>query len=132
MNKIEIEQKGENEFWIGGNKILLSGQNTIHVKVVGEQTDELAHLEKELHLRQFKLVEGKINFLIDVNRSGKNSPKARLTWNELSQHDKTNKVAVFGQNPVARLIASFVIGFSTRNNQRFFTTEEEARAWLAE
>lgn len=132
MKNIEIERKNENEYWIGENRTVLSCKNIIYVTAVGEQTEEVASLTKELHLKLFNLVEGEINFLIDVNRCGKNSYQARLIWNELGEKDKTNKVAVFGLNPVARLIASFVIGFSSKKNQRFFTTEEEARAWIAE
>lgn len=132
MKMIEIERKNENEYWIGENRTVLCCKNIIHVTAVGEQTEEMASLTKELHLKLFNLVDGEINFLIDVNRCGKNSRQARLTWNELSENDKTNKVAVFGLNPVARLIASFVIGFSSKKNQLFFATEEEARAWIAE
>jgi hypothetical protein len=132
MKKMEIERKNENEYWIGENRTVLCCKNIIHVTTVGEQTEEIASLTKELHLKLFDLVEGKINFLIDVNRCGKNSHQARLAWNELSEKDKTNKVAVFGLNPVARLLASFVFGFSSKKNQRFFSTEEEARAWIAE
>ena len=132
MKNIEIERRNENEYWIGKNRTLLCSKNIIYVTAVGEQTEEMASLTKELHLKLFDLVEGKINFLIDVNRCGKNSHQARVTWNELSEKDKTNKVAIFRLNPVARLMASFIIGFPSKKNQLFFATEEEARAWIAE
>lgn len=124
MKNTEIERKNENEYLIGGNRTVLS-ENIIHVIAVGEQTEEMASLIKELHLKLFNLVEGEINFLIDVNRCGKNSHQARLVWNELSENDKTNKVAVFGLNPVARVIASFVIGFSSKKTNVFLLQKKK-------
>jgi len=131
MKTIEIIQKSENEYLIGMNKMNLTSNNTIHVTAIGEQTEEIATLTKQLHFNRFILVKGKVNYLIDVNRCGKNSPLARETWNELSKHDKTYKVAIFGLHPVAKVIASFVMGFYNKDNQKFFTTEEEAKAWLS-
>jgi hypothetical protein len=131
-NHIEITQVSDKEFWVGENKTILNDNNIIYITVVGEQTDEMALAQKELNHKLFNSVEGQLNFLIDLNRSGKNSSKARSTWNELSANDKIKKAAVFGLNPVSRVIAAFVIGFSVKKNQRFFKTEEEARAWLEE
>ncbi len=132
MKKIDIEEISKSEYCIGKTRIILCDNTIIHVTVDGDQTDEIAMVTKDLCLRLFKLVDGKINFLIDLNRCGKNSRRARLAWNELSENGKCNKVAIFGLNPVARLIASFVIGFSSEKNQRFFMTEKEARAWIAD
>jgi hypothetical protein len=128
---MEIIQTGEKEFWIGDNKTVISDPNIIHVTVVGEQTDEIARLQRELFQKIFERTEGQVSYLIDLNRSGKNSPGARDTWKELNSHKKVYKDAVFGMNPVARVIASFVMGLSARKNQGFFKTESEALAWLA-
>ena len=130
MDHLEIKQLSEKEFLIGDNKTVVIDKKIINVIPVGEQTDEIASLQKELMLTLCSLADWKLNLLIDVNRSGKSSPKARQTWNELAKNDKINKTAVFGLHPVARVLASFVIGLSIKNNQRFFKTEEEAREWL--
>lgn len=92
----ETKQINEKEFWVGENKVVLTDQNIIHVTVIGEQTDEIARAQKKINYKLFSLVEGQLNFLIDLNRSGKNSPEARSTWNELSAHKKIYKAAVFG------------------------------------
>jgi len=48
------------------------------------------------------------------------------------EHERTGKVALFGLNPVARVIASFVMGVTRKKDMRFFKTREEALAWLRE
>jgi len=50
----------------------------------------------------------------------------------VSEYEKTGKVAVFGLHPVARVIASFVMGVSKNKDMRFFKAKEEALAWLKE
>lgn len=129
---MEIYRKDDREFWIGESRTILTDQNIIHVNVVGEQTDEIALLQKQLNLKLFEMVKGEVAFLIDLNRSGKNSPGARATWHQMAAHEKVRKAAIFGLNPVVRVIASFVIGFSVKKNERFFKTEQEARSWLDE
>ena len=128
----EVKQISEREYWVGENKLILTDQNIVHVITIGEQTTEMAVVIKDINLKLFSLVEGQTNFLIDLNKSGKNSTGARSIWNELSAHEKIKKAAVFGLNPVSRVIASFVIGFSVKKNQQFFKTEEEALSWLLE
>jgi hypothetical protein len=78
------------------------------------------------------LTEEKISYLIDLNKCGKNSPEARQIWNQLSDDEKTNKVAIFGIHPVARVLANFSMGTSKNKNQHFFKTQEEAMTWLLE
>lgn len=130
--KIEIKQVGDNEYWIGANKTVLIDQKIIHITAVGEQTCEMALLHKELDHKLFSLVEGQLNYLVDVNKCGKNSPEATVMFRQLCYNEKVNKVAVYGLHPVARIIASFVIGLDPKGKQRFFKSEEQARIWLDE
>ena len=130
---IEIKQVSEHETWIGENKTtFLPDQNIIHVIAIGEQTTEIANLQKELNYKLFELAKGKISFLIDLNQAGKSSPEARQVWNQMSEHEKTHKVALIGLHPVARVIANFSMGIAKRKNQQFFKTQEEAMRWLVE
>jgi hypothetical protein len=128
--KLEIKYVSEKEMWVGGNKTILTDQNILHIIATGEQTTELALLQKEISYKLIELAQGKINFLIDLNNAGKNSPEAREIWNQLGEDERTNKVAIFGLNPVARVLANFVIGTSKNNKQRFFKTQEEAMTWF--
>lgn len=130
---IEIKQVSEKEIWIGENKtFFLTDLNIIHVIARGEQTAEIAIMQKETNYKLFGLTEKKISYLIDLNKCGKNSPEARQIWNQLSDDEKTYKVAIFGIHPVARVIANFSMGTSKNKNQRFFKTQEEAMTWLLE
>ena len=97
---------------------------------VNKQTNEVALNTRKICEMLFANVEGKINFLIDLNKCGKNAPQAREIWKELSELEKTNKVATFGLNPVSRVVASFVIGTYKKGNMRFFKTKEEAISWI--
>lgn len=128
---LEIIHVSENEIWIGENKtFFLTDMNIIHVIACGEQTTEVAIMQKEISYKLFGLTEKKISYLIDLNKCGKNSPEARQIWNQLGDDEKTNKVAIFGLNPVARVLANFSMATSKNKNQRFFKTQEEAMTWL--
>ena len=76
------------------------------------------------------LVEGEVNVLIDLNQVGQPSPEARKIGQEAFDDEKVGKVALFGLHPVARVIASFVMGVTKKKDMRFFKTKEEALAWL--
>ena len=130
MNNIEIKQISATEFRLGENKTSLIEGNIIHVIAQGEQTTEIALNHKKICEMLSANLEVKVSYLIDLNKCGKNSPEARLIWKEMSENDKTFKVATFGLNPVAKVIASFVIGTYKKGNMRFFKTQQEAMGWL--
>jgi hypothetical protein len=50
----------------------------------------------------------------------------------MDEDTKTGKTAFFGMHPVARVIASFVMGVSPNKMMRFFKTKEDALIWLRE
>jgi hypothetical protein len=129
---LEIKYVCDTEIWIGENVTHLIEGKIIYIICVGEQTTEMANAHIKVNNQLFNMVEGKVYFLIDLNKCGKSSPEARQIWNQLSEIDKTAKVAIFGIHPVARVLASFVISLSKRNNQRFFKTKEESLQWLLE
>jgi hypothetical protein len=128
--KMKIAQISEKEFHVGGNKASLIEGNIIHVIVQGEQTAESSILQIEVNNKLASLVNGKINYLIDLNKSGRNSPEARAAWKRASEDENVIKVAVFGLNPVARVLASFVMGVTKKKDIHFFMTKEDAYRWL--
>ena len=130
--KIEVREISDKEIWVKTNKFSIIHDNIIYVIAVGEQTTEFAKAQAEICMKMSGLIKGKVNFMIDLNKSGKNSPGARKTWKTLTEHDNTGKVATFGLHPVAKVIASFVMRVSGGNKMRFFSTKEEAIAWLKE
>ena len=131
-DNIEIEQISNSEYLVEENKIYLLDNNIIHVVAVGEQSDELAMAHVEIFNRLTKWNEGKFNYLIDLNKAGKNSTEARKLWKDISEDENTGKLALFGLHSVARVLASIVIGVNSKNkdHHRFFKLKEEAFKWL--
>jgi len=70
--------------------------------------------------------------LLDINKAGQVSSGARKIGKETFEDEKVGKVAFVGLHPVARVIASFVMGVTRKKDMRFFKTKEEALAWLKE
>lgn len=130
MNDIEIKRISDTEIWLGENKATIIEGNIIFVIAKGEQSTEIAMKHQEIYDLLALSIVGKVNYLIDLNHCGKNSPEAREIWKNISEQSNTGRVATFGLNPVARVIASFVIGNYKQGNLRFFNTKEEAILWL--
>ncbi|MFA5419450.1 MAG: STAS/SEC14 domain-containing protein [Bacteroidales bacterium] len=131
INGKEIQQISETEFMFEGNRSTIINGNTIYVIAYGEHTTEIAVIHRKICEMLATHIQGKVNYLIDLNKCGKNSPEARNIWKEMSEYENTLKVATYGLNPVARVIASFVIGTYKNSNLRFFKTKEEALDWLS-
>ena len=129
---MNFEKINDKEYMLGINRVTLIENNIIYVQAKGPQTYEMSLAYKEICHLIYANVEGKINYLINLNECSKNESAARETWKDLSSEDKTNKAATFGLNPVARVIASFVIGTYGNDNLRFFKSYEDAKAWLQE
>ena len=51
---------------------------------------------------------------------------------EMFENEQNEKIALFGIHPVARVIASFVMGATKKKDIRFFKSREEAFLWLKE
>ncbi len=131
--KICIERIGEGEYAIGENRVKITEGKYIvyHVSTSGVQTPEVAAAHGELINETLFKSDKQVQFLIDLNHCGKNSPQARECWRNYTMLEKTHKVAIFGMHPVARMVASFVMGtISKLERYRFFNTETEARDWF--
>ena len=127
---VEIKQVGEREIWVGESRFYLGEDNILYVAVVGEQNERTATEMRKVANKLQNMVEGKVNFLIDLNKAGTPSSGARRIIKEMHEDEKLAKIAIFGLNPVARVIASFIMGVAKKKDQRFFKTKEEALAWL--
>jgi hypothetical protein len=58
------------------------------------------------------------------------SPVFRKTVLEIIRDFRLEKAAVVGASRYARVLASFIMKATGRNNIRFFVSEEEGLAWL--
>ncbi|WP_167605233.1 hypothetical protein [Maribellus sediminis] len=120
------------QYHIGNNTYTIREGNIIHIVTHGDFPVELALEIKNFCLAQAGKMDGKCSYLVDLTNCGKNDPAAREIWKEISNDASTNKVATFGMNPVARVIANFVIGTYGGVNMRLFRNEKDALAWILE
>ena len=126
-----MEEKGR-EIWVGENRIYLGEDNMLCLTISGEVDEKIEIGINEACLELLNMVEGRVNTLIDLNKAGKTSPGARKRQVEISEHEKTGKLALFGLHPVARVVAAFLMGISRKKDMRFFKTREEAISWFKE
>jgi hypothetical protein len=122
----------DREIRIGENRLYLREDNILRITILGELDEETQIGINDAGYKLMNTAEGKVSVLVDINKAGKVSPGARKRQVEISEQEKTGKVALFGLHPVARVIASFFMGISQKKDMRFFKTEEEALAWLKE
>ena len=126
-----MEEK-DREIWIGEHRLYLGEDNIFYITVVGGVDGKTAAEVTEIDNKFKSMVEGKVNVLADLNKAGKQSGEARKIWKKMTEDDGTGRVAMYGMHPVARVLASFVMGVSRKKDMRFFKTKEEALAWLKE
>lgn len=122
----------DREIWVGENRLYLGEDNILDITNIGEIDEKTAIAMKEAVLKLMNMVEGKVHTLTDLNKAGKTTPEARKIFQELAEYEKQGKTVLFGMHPVARVLASFVMGVSKKEDMRFFKTKEEALAWLKE
>jgi hypothetical protein len=120
-----------------GSSIRWEEPDTCVTRFVGDVTeDELRRLLVEWN----RMIAGRrYSFqLIDLSRFGGLSSEARKVARELKQEPHTRGTAIFGASWQARAITAIftravnLIQGNTDNPLRFFDTEAQARAWLAE
>jgi hypothetical protein len=124
-----MEEK-DREIWIEEHSFYLGEGNILYVTVVGEQTEKTALAMKEAVESLLSQAEGKLDILVDNSKAGKATSEARKIFQGLMDLKQFRKIAIFGTHPVARVLASFVIGLSRKKDVRFFGSREEALAWL--
>lgn len=120
----------EKEIWIGESRLYLGDDNIMYETIVGDFDEQCAKAALEASLKLIENAEGQVKLLIDVNRAGKPSKEARDIFMKFLEQKKLGKIAIFGMHPVARVLASFGMGLSRKEDMRFFRTRDEAFSWL--
>jgi len=118
------------ERWIGDTRVFVLDEGVIKAIVVGAFDTERAKKAYESTFELAKEFAGGVHLLVDLNKAGKSDPGARRLWKKMAEHPDMHKVAYYGLHPVARVIASFVTSVTTKEDVKFFKTEEDALAWL--
>lgn len=130
--QVIIKKITENEIWLNENHFLLSDYtlcftrrgdiDIIMARSILETINNLANTKKN-----------KINLCIDIEYSGKTSSEARKIFKRYISKDNINKIAIVGTHSVAKIVASFFIGFFSKNREiKFFKSKEEAFLWFKE
>jgi len=127
-----IMEEKDGKIWVGESRVYLGEDNILNFIIVGDVDEYIAIAFEEAMLKLVGKIKGKVNPLIDLNGARRTSAKARKIFQERIMDDRTGRVALFGLNPVAKVIASFVLGITRKKDMRFFKTREEALAWLKE
>ena len=127
---VVITRVSEREIWVGEDRFYLGDDNIIYVKDKMVNDENIAHLEMEALYELANLIEGKANIFVDINEAGKPSSGARRIFQNEIEKDKYGKVAIFGMHPIARVMASFVISATNKEDFRFFKTKEDTLIWL--
>ena len=121
---------------MGGTRIYLGEDNIIYITAAGPPNEspdvKTAIANKEATVKLASMVEGKVKVLLDITAVGKQSTETRKVWKEYMESEKFGKFALVGLNPVAQVVASFVMGISKKKDMRFFKTRQEAIVWLKE
>ena len=128
--EVEVRQVSEREIWVGESRFCLGEDDILYETIVGKQDEKTVIAALEYHNKFKNMVEGKMKMLLDINKAGQVSSGARKIGKETFEDEKVGKVALCGLHPVARVIASFVMGVTRKRDMRFFKTREEAVAWL--
>ncbi len=129
---IEIKQINERELWVGEHRFYLGEDNILYCITVGVIDAEMAIAFDEVTLKLMNMVEGKANLFIDLSRTGQATAEARKIGKQRFELGKIGKIAMFGMHPVARVLASFVMGVTKKEDMRFFKSKEDALEWLKE
>lgn len=129
MSAIQYYAKPGTEIIEKENHIFYVEDDILFTYAYGDVDERIAMEVKRIVFELLK-DRGPTNTYIDVNNSGKSTPEARRIWKELSEHEKTGKVAFVGMHIVARVIAGFIMKVSGNRKLRFFSNKEDALTWL--
>ena len=122
----------DREIWVGENRYYLGEDNILHITNVGPLDTEQAAAVREALTKLKSMFKGKVDVLVDLNKAGQASSKAREIFKGMSEDENVGRIAIFGVHPVAKVLASFFMEVSKNRNMRFFKTKEEALEWLKE
>ena len=122
----------DREIWVEESRFYLDEDNILYEIVVGTVDEKLANAMEEAAIKLRNMVEGQVNVFVDLNNAGKPTSEARKIGKARLEEEGIGKVALFGLHPVARVIASFIIGVTKKEDMRFFKTKDEAITWLKE
>ena len=132
MDDCAIEKLSSSKYKLLDNTLEQIKTDLVFVIIVGDQNSITALKIKEVVDIFTHGISNKMNYLIDITKSGKVTHGARSIYKMLAEDEHTRRAGLFGLNPVARVLASFVINTYKKDNLKFFSTRDDALQWLLE
>lgn len=130
IEEVIIKQINDREIWINDGHMLLGDDNIIYCISLKEPDEQHALAVNDWLLKLAMRVEGRANVFLDISDTKRPTVKAKKIFSQMIQHKKIGKFAFFGAHPVARVLASFMIGIMGKRDVRFFKKKDEAIGWL--
>ncbi|MCI0470028.1 MAG: STAS/SEC14 domain-containing protein [Candidatus Aminicenantes bacterium] len=118
------------EVWIGESRMFLGLDDILYCTFVGNVDEECLKKFAETAYDFAGKVKGKLKVIADLDRAGMPTAAARKAAKKYYEDERIGEIALYGMKSVARVVATFVMGFSKKQDLRFFKSREEALAWL--
>jgi len=128
--KIEIKRINKNEIHIKDMIVMILENNIIEFNAIGAPNEDYANACYQLDTELINELKGKVYRIINLNKAGKPSKKAREIFQKILNDNPVEKTAFIVGNPVAKIIASFIIVFLRNDDIRIFSTQENAIEWF--
>ena len=107
-------------------------EGIVRLAFIGDITDADvdAFLQGFLPFMEATTTDHPLGLLIDASRDGKMVPSARRNFTDLNKDPRLGYIAISNINRFNRVVATFIMKATGRNNIRFFDSEAAALAWL--
>ena len=104
----------------------------VRLAFIGDITD----VEVDTFLKGFQTyleaatLEQPLGLLVDASRDGKMAPSARRNFTELNKDPRLGHIGICNVSRFNRVVATFIMKATGRDNIRFFESQADALAWL--
>jgi len=92
------------------NQIHTGDNSMLYLNVVRKLDDKIAISFKKDSHRLMIVVEGNVNYYMDIDNAGKLQPKIRKIGRKLIRQKKNGKIPIFGTHQLTGVISSFIMG----------------------
>ena len=117
---------------IGKDTIVIEFSGDLDCDQCVQALDEFNENVDRVIIRKARENGGKINVLVDVSGFGKFNDAAVGTL--MRSVDRTkgyeNRIAVCGANPLIKKLTNVLLSLTRHDDVKFFSTKEEALAWI--
>ncbi|MFC1907593.1 STAS/SEC14 domain-containing protein [Chloroflexota bacterium] len=124
-----MEKQGR-EIKVGENTLYLDEDNILRETFVGKPDEATAKKISEAANTLRNMVGGKVDTLVNIEKIEVVTPKVLESAVAKLTEARVGRVAVFGKNPMALILAAPIIAAARKSDLAYFKTEEEAMKWL--